>query len=227
MPATQTSDVKSVEQPNFDTVWAILQENARQMEEYRRERERERKFERERERKQTERKRKQTERKREEAEKKWKLERERERKEFNARLGALTNLFGDFTYGMVAPKLSDKFYDLGYNLHTAIPNYYINDKVNKIYLEIDVMLQNGDKAMLVELKTKLTIERIKKHIERLEKMRKHADLHGDKRTFLGAVAGFAVTDKAREYALKEGFYLIEPDGDNFNITPPNDKPKEW
>jgi len=43
----------------------------------------------------------------------------------------------------------------------------------------------------------------------------------------GAVAGFAVTDDAREYALKEGFYLIEPNGDNFHITPPNDKPREW
>ena len=49
----------------------------------------------------------------------------------------------------------------------------------------------------------------------------------DKRTFLGSVAGFAVTDEVREVALKEGFYLIEPSGENFNITPPNNKPKEW
>jgi len=26
---------------------------------------------------------------------------------------------------------------------------------------------------------------------------------------------------------REGLYLIEPDGENFNITPPADKPKEW
>jgi hypothetical protein len=89
------------------------------------------------------------------------------------------------------------------------------------------MLENGDKAMLVEVKTQLTVERINKHIERLEKMRKYADLHGDKRAFLGAVAGVVVTDEAREYALSQGFYLIEPSGENFNITPPNGKPKEW
>ena len=89
------------------------------------------------------------------------------------------------------------------------------------------MLENGDTAILVEIKTELTVERIKKHINRLEKMRKYADLHGDKRTFLGAVAGEVVTDKEREYALEQGFYLIEPAGQDLNITPPNNKPKEW
>jgi hypothetical protein len=32
---------------------------------------------------------------------------------------------------------------------------------------------------------------------------------------------------ARDYALSQGFYLIEPSGENFNITPPQGKPKEW
>jgi hypothetical protein len=45
--------------------------------------------------------------------------------------------------------------------------------------------------------------------------------------FLGAVAGIVVPDEVREYALNQGFYLIEPSGENFNITPPNGKPKEW
>ena len=192
MPAIQT-----VEKPNFDTVWAILQEVGKKQAELA------------------------------ESQKEADRRMEESKEDFNRRLGSLTNLFGDFTLGMVAPKLCDKFFDLGYNLHRAIPNYYINDRVNKIYLEIDIMLENGEKAMLVEVKTKLTTERINKHIERLEKMRKYADLNGDKRTFLGAVAGFAVTDEVREAALKEGFYLIEPDGDNFNITAPDDKPKEW
>ena len=80
---------------------------------------------------------------------------------------------------------------------------------------------------MVEIKTQLTVERIKKHIERLEKMRRYADLHSDKRTFLGAVAGVVVADEVREYALNQGFYLIEPAGEDLNITPPNGSPKEW
>ena len=145
----------------------------------------------------------------------------------NIQIGKLTNLFGDFTLGMIIPGISEKFTKLGLVFPRANPNVIVNDRKNNISFEIDIMLENGDKAMLAEVKTKLTGERIISHVERLEKMRKYADLHGDKRTFLGAVAGFAITDEVREVALKEGFYLIEPDGENFNITPPNDKPKEW
>jgi len=128
---------------------------------------------------------------------------------------------------MVAPKLCEKFLEFGLDFPKANTRSRVNDRVNKISLEIDVMLENGDKAMLVEVKTNLTIERVYKHISRLEKMRKYADLHGDRRTFLGAVAGVVVTDEAKDYALNEGLYLIEPSGENFNITPPNGKPREW
>ena len=37
--------------------------------------------------------------------------------------------------------------------------------------------------MLVEVKTKPTTKDVQDHIKRLKKMRKYADLHGDKRTF--------------------------------------------
>ena len=147
--------------------------------------------------------------------------------ELNIQIGSLTNLFGDLTVGMVAPMLCEKFVEFGFVFPRANLNVIFNDKINDIAFEVDIMLENGEKAMLVEVKTKLTEERIKKHIIRLEKIRRYADLHGDKRTFLGAVAGFAVTEEVRKTAFKTGFYLIEPDGGNFNVTPPADKPKEW
>jgi len=81
--------------------------------------------------------------------------------------------------------------------------------------------------MLVEVKTKLTTEDVKEHVERLENMRAYADLHGDKRIFLGAVAGVVMTPHVKKYALGRGFYVIEPSGETFNITPPSGKPKEW
>jgi hypothetical protein len=145
----------------------------------------------------------------------------------NKKIGSLTNLFGDFTLGMVAPKLREKFMDIGLVFPKASLSYVVADRINEIFFEVDIMLENGDKAILVEVKTKLTKERINKHIERLEKMRRYANIHGDKRTFLGAVAGFAIEEEERKMTSEEGFYLIEPDGENFNITPPNNTPKEW
>jgi hypothetical protein len=149
------------------------------------------------------------------------------KKDFDTRIGTLTNLFGQIAEYMVAPKTREKFLEFGLDFPKINPNAAVNDTVNNISFEIDVMLENGDKAMLVEVKTKLTTERINKHIERLEKMRMYANLHGDKRTFLGAVAGIVVTDELKTYALNQGFFVIEPVGENFHITPPNGKPKEW
>ena len=145
----------------------------------------------------------------------------------DSHIGSLTNLFGDFTVGMIVPKIREKFMELGLVFLKSSPNVEVTDNTNKIAFEIDILLENGDKAMLIEVKTKLTEERINKHIQRLGKMRKYADIHGDKRAFLGAVAGFAITEEVRDIALNQGFYLIEPDGENFNIISPQGKPKEW
>ncbi|MDR0321370.1 MAG: hypothetical protein LBI28_07685 [Treponema sp.] len=183
--------------PSFESVWAILQEVGE--------------------------KQKEIAKRQEEAVQKT----EKDKEDFNRRLGEYINLFGDFTEYMMAPMLGEKFREFGLDFPKVNRNTVVNDKVNNISFETDVMLENGDKAMLVEVKTKLTIERINNHIARLEKMRTYANLHGDKRTFLGAVAGVVVTDEVKDYALSQGFYLIKPSGDNFNITPPNGQPKEW
>ncbi|MDR1870200.1 MAG: hypothetical protein LBQ82_09495 [Treponema sp.] len=154
-------------------------------------------------------------------------ETDRHMQETDKRFGKLNNRFGEIVEYMVAPNLRGKFRELGLNFPKANPNSDVSDYDNNIFLEIDVMLENGDKALLVEVKTKLTTEDVKDHIARLEKMRKYADLHGDKRTFLGAVAGIVMTSNVKEYALGQGFYVIEPSGETFNITPPSGKPKEW
>jgi len=148
-------------------------------------------------------------------------------KETGRRLGDFTNSFGEIVEYMVAPNLQDRFFDLGLDFQEVSKDIKIRDKKNGIHFQIDVYLQNCDTAMLVEVKADLAIGDINAHMERLEKMRRYADLRGDKRVFLGAVAGVVVKDKVREYALSQGLYLAEPSGETFNITPPHDKPKEW
>ena len=147
--------------------------------------------------------------------------------EIGKRFGDFTNRFGEVVEYMIAPNLQDKFHDLGLDFQQASPDHSVRDHKNNIYLQIDVFLQNGNTAMLVEIKTKLTVSDINEHVKRLEKMRLFADLNGDKRTFLGAVAGVIVQPEVKEYALNNGFYLIEPSGETFNITSPHNKPKEW
>jgi hypothetical protein len=151
----------------------------------------------------------------------------RQMEEYNKRFGEFTRRFGEVVEYMVAPNLCEKFRELGLVFPKANSGTRVSDYENNIHFEIDVMLENGDKAMLVEIKTKLTTENVKDHIKRLEKMRTYSDLHGDRRTFLGAVAGVVMASNVKDYALEQGFYVIEPSGETFNITPPNGQPKEW
>jgi hypothetical protein len=159
-------------------------------------------------------------------------ETDRQMKETDRRLdkqlGKLGLRVGEVVEHKIAPNLRKKFRELGLNFPQAYSNSDVADYENDIFLEIDVKLENDDKAMLVEVKPKLTAEDVKDHIKRLVKMRVYADLHGDKRTFMGSVAG-VVTANVKEYALKQGLFVIEPhnSGETFLITPPNDKPKEW
>jgi len=199
MPMTQTANP-----PSFESVWVMMQDNAMQMKELRESQ------------KETARQMQETDRILKET-----------AIDLNRRIGHLDNLFGEVAEYMIAPSLREKFIAFGYKFPKATQNVSVKDKDNNLFFEIDVMLENGDNAMLVEVKTKLTETRINEHITRLEKMRKYANLHGDSRTFLGAVAGVVVAEEARNYALNQGFYLIEPTGENFNITPPHGKPKEW
>jgi hypothetical protein len=81
--------------------------------------------------------------------------------------------------------------------------------------------------MVVEVKTTLRRDDIDDHLERMERVRTYADAHGDKREFLGAMAG-AITDKAvKEYALSKGFFVIEPSGEDVKITKPVSGIKIW
>jgi len=215
--------VETTNPPNFETVWAALMEDRERLKET----ERVFKESAEQRRKEAEQRRKEFEQEMKERSERYERERKKSEKDFNRRLGKYINLFGEVTEYTMAPKLRKKFTEFGFDFQRAERNVSIRDKINNIFLEIDVMLENGDTAVLVEIKTKLTIERINDHIDRLEKMRKYADLRGDKRAFLGAVAGVVVTDIERQYALEQGFYLIEPSGQSLNITAPNGKPKEW
>ena len=54
----------------------------------------------------------------------------------------------------------------------------------------------------------------------MQKIRRIADLNNDEREFYGAMATAAVDDKIMQYALDQGFYVIEPSGEDVRIVKP-------
>jgi hypothetical protein len=95
--------------PTFETVWAILQEVGKKQEEY------------------------VEQRKRDAAE--WEEQRKKDAADFNDRIGGLTNLFGEVTEYMMAPKLREKFLELGLDFPQTSRNTKVNDRVNDISKE--------------------------------------------------------------------------------------------
>jgi len=199
--------VQTANSPTFESVWAVLQENAQGMKELRESQ-------------------KETDRLIKELRESQK-ETDRIAKASAYEAGQLNKRMGETVEYMVAPDLQEKFNEFSFNFSESSQRKKVTDKKNKISFEIDIFLANYSKAMLVEVKTTPTTEDVKDHVRRLEKMRKYADLHDDKRAFLGAVAGVVIKDNVKKYILKQGFFVIEPSGEGFNIIPPNKKPKEW
>ena len=201
------------EKPNAETIWAILQETDRIVKET-------------------------AELQRQNAEKQGKAldkqekaleEQKRRAKHLDKKLGKLGDRFGEMVEYMVMPNLVRKFRKLGYKYTKANPHTVIADYENKIFMEIDITLEDGDNVMIVEVKSKPSTADITEHIERMEKVRLHADLHDHKRKFFGAIAGMVFNENEKIFALKKGFYVIEPSGDTFSIIVPDGEysPGEW
>ncbi|GHT79483.1 hypothetical protein FACS1894130_08330 [Spirochaetia bacterium] len=152
-------------------------------------------------------------------------------KRLDKQLGKLGNRFGEIVEYMVAPNLKEKFREIGLSFQETSNNKAISDKDGTFLFEVDVLLENGDKALLVETKSKPSTEDVNDHVERLKKMRAWVDLKGDKRKFLAAIAGVVMTNDVRNYALKQGLFVIEPSGKTFTILrptwPPHGQPREW
>jgi len=129
---------------------------------------------------------------------------------------------------IVEPNLSEKFGKLGLEFNRIAKNMtFLED--NHVFVGTGFFCENEESVLVIELQTELTHEIINYHIEHMEKLRIWADKRKDKRKYIGAIGAMVMSDSERNYALKQGFYLITPSGETFDITVPPGKnfPKVW
>jgi hypothetical protein len=157
-----------------------------------------------------------------------KLHKETEKaiKDTQRNIGGLNNTVGSLVEHIMTPDLPRKFKKFGFTFD-RITTVKWADGIGNIYTEIDGLLENGAQAMVVEVKTTLRREDIDDHLKRMERVRKYADDHGDKREFLGAMAAIITDKNTKEYALDQGFFVIEPSGEDVKVTKPASDPKVW
>ncbi|MDR1580168.1 MAG: hypothetical protein LBS35_07405 [Synergistaceae bacterium] len=193
-PDTHTSEMSL----NYEKVWSVVQEIAKQIKETNTETARQMR------------------------------ETDRRIKETNEQIGRLGNRFGELAEHLVAPNLLEKFRARGFKFTRYSPNTEIQDEEGQLLAEIDIFLENGDCVMVVEVKAQLKTADIDAHAERMQILRRYADKHGDKRKYYGAVAAAIVRPKVKERAVNMGFYVAAQSGDTMTIDVPEGfKPKAW
>ena len=156
---------------------------------------------------------------------------ERTVKRVSRDIGRLGGRIGDIIEHMVGGgNIVKQFQALDYDV-TAHYRNKIFGKGTQNYGEIDLILEDGDVAILISVKTKLTTGDVRQHIEQLEKYRRHVDAkgNGDKLRFIGAVAGAVADQNVIDFAQKKGFYVIVQSGVAVEIitSPEGFVAKEW
>ncbi|HIJ85802.1 MAG TPA: DUF3782 domain-containing protein, partial [Magnetococcales bacterium] len=174
----------------FEDVWKLFQETAAQMRETDRlvkenatqMRETDRKFQ------ETDRKFQETDRKiQETAEKTAAQMRETDRlvKDVTRQVGSLSGKWGQFVENLVAPGCRTLFAERGIPVHQVHQRIQTNldDGRN---MEIDILVVNTDVAVLVEVKSTLTVADVRDHLNRLQQFKEFFPRYADCRV-IGAV----------------------------------------
>ena len=144
----------------------------------------------------------------------------------NKKIESLGSRVGEIVENMVGGDIVGQFQALNIAIHAHSRDKTFGIKGTDESGQIDVFLENGDVVILIEVKTKLTDEDVRIHIERLEKYR----LFGrDKRRILGAVAGAVAPADVIKFAHRKGLYVIVQSGVAVEIVPTSEnfQAKEW
>jgi predicted AAA+ superfamily ATPase len=181
--------MEAVQTATFETVWAALQETDRIL-------------------KETAKRQKRADRQMEETDRILK-ETAKRQQETDRQISRLGNRIGELIEHFAASNLLEKFEELGYEFTAISRNLVIKNKRKEHLAEIDILLEDGEYAMAVEVKSLLNKLGVEEHQERMKIVREHADKRADKRKYIAAVAGATIENTAREYALAGGIYVVE------------------
>lgn len=146
-------------------------------------------------------------------------------KKLSKSLGELGNRLGQFVQEMVKPALVGLFRSKGIDVYRVVTDMEANRGDDGI--QVDLLVVNAKEAIVVECKSKLTIEDVKEHLERIGKFKRFWPEYKDFKLF-AAVAGMVVPDEVSKYAYRAGLYVLAQNGEIVEIR--NDakfKPRVW
>jgi len=148
----------------------------------------------------------------------------------NKRSEKFANKFGTFWELMIVPNIREKFNELGFHFESVARNWEF-DRPNtngRTLAEVDIILENGDSAIIVEVKDSFKKKYLAEHLVRMKKL-KTLPRFANKKLY-GAIAAGFVKDESKQQAFEHGFYVVSrPDSMSVEIEPfpKGCKPRAW
>ena len=148
----------------------------------------------------------------------------------NKRSGKFDRKFGELWELMVVPHIREKFNELGFHFESVGRDLEF-DRPNtngRTLIEVDILLENGDSAIVVEVKDSFKKKYLDEHLVRMKKL-KTLPRFANKKLY-GAIAAEFVRGESKQHAFEQGFYVLNrPDSMNVEIEPfpKGCKPRAW
>ena len=154
-------------------------------------------------------------------------ENDKMKRETDRRIKYLDNLFkgqwGKLMETLVEGDLVKLLQKRGIKVETTTAN--VKGTYDGKYTEFDIIAYNGEEAVVVEVKTNLTVSDVNKFITKLEQFKKWRPEYKDKKIY-GAVAYLKTSTNSNVYAGKKKLFVIRATGSSASITnAKNFKPK--
>jgi hypothetical protein len=143
----------------------------------------------------------------------------------NKQVGGLTSRWGECVENLIKPAAARLFQEKGIDVHLTALRVTGQDEKGSI--EIDILVENTTEVVAIEVKSHLEVRDVKRFLQTLERFKKVFPKHKSDKLY-GAVAGIKIDERANEYAIQEGLFLIQPAGDSVIIANShNFEPKIW
>jgi hypothetical protein len=138
---------------------------------------------------------------------------EQRAKVLDKQLGELGNRLGEFVEGLVAPGAVRLFQARGIPVNGLNRDMERSNEALGLATQIDLFAINGDCCVVIEVKSKLKIDDVNEHLERMEKFKSLFPEYADKKAF-GAVAAMVIPKEVAKYAYRQGFFVITQQGES-------------
>jgi predicted AAA+ superfamily ATPase len=144
-------------------------------------------------------------------------------------VGGNNRSIGELVETLIAARLWEKFAGYPYNLKRAYQRIPIYDENNEPKTDIDILLLDKKWCMAVEVKREADKDDVEKHLKRMDLIRKYPPAEVVGKKMLGAIAGGIVEPEAKEYAQKNGLFVLELKGESVALLDPPEgfTPREW